>query len=62
VEGFGLEGIHRTRLGPAVERWDRMIASGEAGTFDFAVIDADTAISQTTTNVHGGGCWCARAA
>lgn len=29
------------RLGPAVETLDRMIADGEAGSFDFALIDAD---------------------
>jgi len=29
------------RLGPALDSIDRMIASGESGTFDFAFIDAD---------------------
>ena len=37
----GVEDRIELCLGPAVETLDRMIAAGEAGSFDFAFIDAD---------------------
>jgi caffeoyl-CoA O-methyltransferase len=37
----GVEDRVELRLGPALETLDRMIADGEAGSFDFAFIDAD---------------------
>jgi predicted O-methyltransferase YrrM len=37
----GVEDRIEPRVGPALETLDRMIAEGEAGTFDFAFIDAD---------------------
>mmetsp|Transcript_20462 Transcript_20462/g.65511 ORF Transcript_20462/g.65511 Transcript_20462/m.65511 type:complete len:296 (-) Transcript_20462:44-931(-) len=37
----GVEGIVDLRLGPATESLQKMVDAGEAGTFDFAFIDAD---------------------
>ena len=48
------------RIGPAVESLDALIAAGEAGTFDFAFIDADkpgypTYVERVTELLRPGG-------
>ncbi len=37
----GVDGKVDARVGPATESLDKLIEAGEAGTYDFAFIDAD---------------------